>query len=324
LIEHRKLSLAIAVVLMTVAVSAEPRDLAAELVPAKDALAAGDYETAYNQYRYFANEKDNPLAQFSVALFHDLGWGRPVEPVIACQWYEQSASGEIPQAQVRLADCLLKGVHRTADPTAAAEWYRRAADNGMPTALCELGKLYIAGDGVVKDSQRGLDLCRQAAELGNATAMTQLGQFYLHGDDEMRDVDQAYEWFSHAASSNSAEGMYFLATMMQEGRGPRATSEAARFWFESAAAKGYVPAYFRTAELYYRAEGDPQTGLITPEDLAKLYMWLHLTIKRSPTEIEQTEARKMLVEVMQLTPESWLPELDDKVANHLVEISPQE
>lgn len=309
---------------MTVAVSAEPRDLAAELGPAKDALAAGDYETAYNQYRYFADEKGNPLAQFSVALFHDLGWGKPVEPVIACQWYERSASGEIPQAQVRLADCLLNGVHRTADPTAAAAWYRRAADNGMPTALCELGKLYIAGHGVVKDSQRGLDLCRQAAELGNATAMIQLGQFYLHGDDEMRDVDQAFEWFSHAASSNSVEGMYFLATMMQDGHGPHATTEAARFWFESAAAEGYVPAYFRTAEMYYLAEGDPETGLIASDDLAKLYMWLQVTVQRSGSEIELTKAKNMLAEVVKVIPESWMAALDEKVESHLVEVSPLE
>jgi len=320
----RLCALSIAVVLMTVAVSAQPRDLAADLGPAQEALAAGDYETAYDQYRYFAEQDDNPLAQFSVALFHDMGWGRPVEPVIACQWYERAAIGEIPQAQVQLAECLLNGVHRKADPTAAAEWYRRAADNGIPTALCQLGKLYIAGHGVVKDAQTGFDLCREAAELGNAKAMVQLGQFYLEGDNEVRDVEQAFEWFSQAARSNSVEGMYFLAMMMQDGHGPHATTEAARFWFESAAAEGYVPAYFRTAEMYYLAEGDPETGLITPEDLAKLYMWLQLTIERSGTEIEQTEARNMLAEVMQLIPESWTAELDEMVESHLFEVSPLE
>ena len=318
---RRKCALSSAVVLMTVAVSAQPLDLAADLGPAQNAMAAGDYETAYDQYLYFAEQDDNPLAQFSVALFHDMGWGRPVEPVIACQWYERAASGEIPQAQVRLADCLLNGVHRTSNPTAAAEWYRRAADNGIPTALCELGKLYIAGHGVAKDAREGLDLCREAAELGNAKAMVELGQIYLEGDNEIRDADQAFEWFSQAAKSKSVEGMYFLAIMMQDGHGPHATTEAARFWFESAAAEGYVPAYFRTAEMYYLAEGDPETGLITPEDLAKLYMWLQLTIERSEIEIEQTEARNMLAEVMKLIPESWTAELDEMVESHLVEVS---
>jgi TPR repeat protein len=320
---RRTLAAGIAVVLMTCEVSAQPRDLAADLGPAQQALAAGDYDTAYDQFLHFAENDDNPLAQFTVALFYEQGWGRAADPVLACQWYERAAGGEIPQAQVSIAECFLNGVHRTADPAAAADWYRRAAGNGIPTVLCELAKLYIAGDGVTKDPQEGLRLCRDAAEQGNAKAMAQLGRFYLEGDDEIRDADQAFEWFSRAARSHSVEGMYFLATMMRNGHGMNATSEAARFWFESAAAEGYVPAYFRTAELYYLAKGDPETGLMTPEDLAKLYMWLQVTIERSGDDTEQTEARNMLAEVMQLIPESWLAELNEKVANHVAEIPPQ-
>lgn len=321
---HWRLATAVAVVLMSFEASAQPRDLGADLGPAQQALAAGNYIRAYDQFLYFAEHDDNPLAQFTVALFYDFGWGRPADPVLACQWHERAAGGEIPQAQVRLAECLLNGVHRTADPAAAAEWYRRAAENGIPMALCELAKIYIAGQGVVKDQKEGLALCRSAAEQGIAKAMTQLGRFYLEGDDEIRDFGLAFDWFSRAAESRSVEGMYYLATMMRDGLVINGSPEAARFWFESAAAAGYVPAYYPTARLYYLAEGDPETGVIAAEDLAKLYMWLQLTIKRSGDDAELAEAKKMLADVVQLIPDRWLTELDEKIAQHIKEISPRD
>ncbi|TDJ46272.1 MAG: hypothetical protein E2O50_00170 [Gammaproteobacteria bacterium] len=78
-------------------------------------------------------------------------------------------------------------------------------------------------------------------------------------------------------------------------------------------------AYFPTAELHYLAEGDPETGLITPEDLAKLYMWLQVTIARSNDATERAEAKHMLDDVMQLIPANWLAELDRKIAHHIAE-----
>jgi hypothetical protein len=316
---QQKLATGIAVVLMACGASAQPRDLAMDLGPAQEALAAGDYATAYDQYLYFAEKDDNALAQFTLALFYEQGWDRAANPAIACRWYERAANGGIPQAQMRLADCLLNGVAGPANPVAAATWYRRAADNGIPTALCELAKMYIAGNGVAKDPEEGLRLCRMAAEQGNARAMTQLGRFYLEGGEDIHDADEAFAWFSRAAQGNSAEGMYLLATMMRDRPGPGATVESARFWFESAAAEGYVPAYFPTAELYYLAEGDPETGLITPEDLAKLYMWLQVTIAGSNDATERADAKHMLDDVMQLIPANWLAELNRKVAHHIAD-----
>lgn len=95
-------------------------DLAAALQPAQAALAAGEYETAFREYHRIAEETHNPLAQFTVALFFQLGWGRPRDPVMACQWHEKAAASSIPLAEHSLGDCLLRGVHRAPDPVQAA------------------------------------------------------------------------------------------------------------------------------------------------------------------------------------------------------------
>ena len=70
-------------------------------------------------------------------------------------------------------------------------------------------------------------------------------------------------------------------------------------------------------------EVDPETGVITAEDLAKLYMWLQLTIKRSGDDAELAEAKKMLADVMQLIPTRWLTELNETIAQHIKESSPR-
>ena len=53
------------------------RDLAGELKPAQAALAAGNYPAAYQAY--LEHGEGNPLAQFNLGLFHQFGWGRPVD-----------------------------------------------------------------------------------------------------------------------------------------------------------------------------------------------------------------------------------------------------
>ena len=81
-------------------------DLAAELKDAQAALSAREYDKAYPQYLHFA-EKDNALAQFTVGMFHRLGWGSlPVDPAAACRWFEKSAAGHIPTATHYLAECF--------------------------------------------------------------------------------------------------------------------------------------------------------------------------------------------------------------------------
>lgn len=303
--------------LLVAAPAAAEGDISKELAPAQAALAARDYDTAFREYSRFAEDNDNPLAQFVLALFYQQGWGRPASPSLACGWYRRAAAGDIPTAQHRYAECLAGGMIGPADPASAATWFERAARNGHVISYCSLARLYISGDGVAKDPARGLALCREVAEKGSVPAQVIMGRFYLDGEAGVRDFQRAYAWFEGAARRDSAEAQFHLGRMMRDALVGGATPEAARHWYESAAGQGYVPAYFPTAELYFAVPADPASGLRPPEDVAKAYLWLSAVTQRSRDLEQRAAAREMLDELLKIMPETWIPTLDQKVARHL-------
>lgn len=293
-------------------------DLAAELKDAQAALAAGDYDAAYSQYLHFATEKNNPLAQFTVAMFHQSGWGSVAEDrVKACGWHQKAASSDIPASAHFYAECVEQGIGEPADPKQAAEWYERAAGLGHYQSWCSLGNLYIRGKGVAKDPQKGLALCKQAVDKGAVPARMQVGLYLLEGDDSIRDVEAAHEWFQ--SIGYMPEAKYRLGLMHRDGIGHEPSLDEARLWFERAASEGYVPAYFPTAKLYFEASPDLQKQPLTADFLAKTYMWLSATVKVSPQAEEVEQAHAMLEQVLAIMPDSWEPTLDERVTAHLAE-----
>ncbi len=293
-------------------------DLAAELKAAQAALAARDYDQAYPQYLHFAKEKNNALAQFTVAMFHQLGWGRPVDRAEACRWHEKAVKGAIPASTHFLAECFEHGIGRPPDPARAAVWYEKAAGLGHYVSLCALAELYTAGKGVTKDPRKGIALCQQAALKGSMSASLRLGKLLLAGDETIRDYEAAHAWFESAAHV-SPEAQYYLGIMHRDGLGhPKAPIEA-RTWFERAASQGYVPAYFPTAELYFKSSPDFQKQRPSADDLAKAYMWLSATAKRSTDQEEQKNIQVMLEQVLAIMPPTWVATLDERVATHLAE-----
>jgi TPR repeat protein len=292
-------------------------NVAAELKNAQALLAKGEYGKAFVEYRRFAEEQNNPLAQFSLGLFFQNGWGRPVDPAAACRWFEKAGKGDIPAAAHFFAECLAKGVGRTADPAGAAGWYEKAAALGHHISLCSLAELYMTGIGVPRDPAKGLALCSQAADKKVISAQTRTGLFLLKGDKSIQNFEQAFKWFSMAAQGNSPEAQYYLGVMYHDGIGSAKDPKLARYWFEMAASQGYISAYYPTGELYYTAPVDPQTGKLSAHDLAKAYLWLSAAAKRSkdPEELKQT--KDLLEKVLAVMPETWIRTLDEKVNAHL-------
>jgi len=288
-----------------------------ELTKAADFLAAGQYEQAFPEYLRVAEHTQNPLAQFSLALFFQNGWGRPPDMVAACEWYTKAAEGGIPVAQHQVAECLVHGLHRPADAVEAALWYTKAAEHGHHPSLCSLAQLYMTGTGVIKDPAKALNLCQQSAQLGNRPAQLQLARWYKNGETTIQDIDAAFFWFQQAANQQEPEAQYELGKMLREGLGSPPDVLTAREWFETAASQGYVPAYFPTGDLYFHAQPDPQTNKLTAEDLAKAYLWLSATTRRSQREDELEKSRVWLSQINVIMPESWRPALDAKIAEHL-------
>lgn len=293
---------------------------AAELNDAQAALSAGDYKRAFKEYRHHAKQS-NPLAMFSLALFYQNGWGRPVNPRAACEWFEKATQKDIIAAQHFLADCLLAGTHRKTDPSAAISWYLKAGEAGHLISFCSLGNLYMQGQGVEKNPAKGLAYCQQAADSGITSAQLQMGHFLLEGETTIKDVTKATVWFEKAAQNKSLEAYYYLGIIHRDHYNE---NNNARHWFEQAASHGYLAAYYPTAELYFNAPPAQTTGKPEAINLAKSYLWLSAGKQRINNAKQLTAINTMLNQTLNLMPATWIPDLDKKVTEHLSEYkSPQ-
>lgn len=312
----RPTSLVLILALLSAAMPAAPaEDLQAKLGPAIEALSAGDYQRAYTRFKRHA--KRNALAQFNLGLIEQNGWGRPANPQAACGWFEQAAAGRIPTAQHFFGLCLAQGIDRAADVPAAIDWLKQAADGGHLLSLCTAGQLYIEGKGITQDVQQGLQLCTQAAALGVPLAMLTLGDYYREGKSLPQDLSAARYWYTQAAEHRSPEGQYQLGLMLSAGQGGAVDPQAALFWLETAASEGYAPAYLPTAILYASADTQADTGLLAPEHLAKIYVWLMAAKARNDDPALAPEIARIEDMVQAVMPESWRPQLDQQVAEHL-------
>lgn len=297
-----------------VQVQAAPREADTALKPAQAALAARDYTAAY---REFARHDGMPLAQFTLGLFEREGWGRAANPAAACAWFERAAQQGVPAAQQFLGDCLAQGIGRAVDGPAADRWYRKAAASGIHYAACAAGALYIEGRVVPRDAGQGLALCTAAAQAESPPAMLRLADYYREGTLVPQNLRLARYWYEQAAQRHLHEAQFRLGVMLGEGQGGDADTARALFWLESAAREGYAPAYLPTAILYANAEPDPGTGVLRPDDLARIYMWNRAAraVTRNPAQL--TEIARIEQMVLAVMPAQWQPVLDRRVADHL-------
>jgi TPR repeat protein len=292
-------------------------DFAGPLQDAQAALASGDHAKAYPLYLRQAEATRNPLAQFTIGLFHEFGWGRPVDRRAACHWYEQAAEGKLPAAEHFTAECLRLGVHRDADAASAVRWYERAAAHGHALSLCSLGEMYVAGEGVAKDPRKGIALCHDAARQGLKPAQVRLARFFLDGVAGAPDYAAAFQVLEVAAGSDYPEAQELLGRMYRDGLGRNPDPAQALGWFERAASHGHLPAYLPTARLYRAMPRDPQTGLLPPAALAKSYLWSAAYLRREARADERDRAGALLAEILAEMPASWRTDLDRKVEQHL-------
>jgi TPR repeat protein len=312
----RPAPLAAALMLASALTLAAPADnLQAPLASAIEALAEGDYQRAYTRFKRHA--KGNALAQFNLGLLEQNGWGRPANAEAACGWFRQAAAGGIPTAQHFFGLCLAQGIGRAADVPAAIDWLKQAANGGHLLSLCTAGQWYIEGTGITQDIQQGLQLCAQAAGLGVPLAMLALGDHYRTGAAIPQNLGAARYWYTQAAEHRSPEGQYQLGLMLSEGRGGDPDPASALLWMEIAASEGYAPAYLPTAILYANADVQADTGMLAPEHLAKVYVWLMAAKARNGDAQLTAEIARIETMVMAVMPESWKPSLDQQVAEHL-------
>lgn len=289
-----------------------------DIKAAQIALGVKDYKTAYKLY---LNKSDtNPLAQFSLGMFHQNGWGRKPDKVAACNWFEKAAYSHVPAAEHFWGDCLAQGIGRTVDILAAISWYRKAASHGHMISQCSIADYYIQGKGVARDVGKGIKLCSQVAQTNSPPAMLKLARYYAKGEYIPQDLANARYWYQQAAELHAAEAQYQLGVMLSQGEGGKPDLHAALFWLETAASEGYAPAYLPTAILYANEPVQATTGALAPEHLAKVYLWTSAAkVRGSPEQI--VEAKKIEAQVLSVMPDEWRINLDKQVAEHLAKYS---
>lgn len=303
------------VMLLAISTLVSAADASKELRSAQKLLQAGNYAQAYDEYLQYADS--NHLAQFSLGLFHRLGWGRAINASEACHWFEKASEGMLPVALHYLGDCWQTGVYGEIDNVKAAQAYQEAADIGYLGTLCPLGDLYLVGKGVKKDVEKGVNLCQQAASQGVVDAMLRLSEIRLKGVEGPPDNAEGIAWLEKAASYESPEAFYRIGVLFREGFAVEKDLVSARYWFEKAAAKGYLLAYFPTAELY---ASDPAGIVIDNPDakiLAKTYLWLSASEQRLEEGQELLLVKEWLRKARLVIPNTWYIDLDAKVQAHM-------
>lgn len=299
----------------TAASAVASNTLNSSLESAQKMLAEGDYTNAYQQFLLHAD--NNGLAQFNLGLMEQQGWGRTANAEAACHWFEKSAIKQVPAAQQFWGDCLAKGIGQQANGQAAVVWYKKAAHSGIAYALCSAGHLYITAQGVEKSIQHGLDLCTAAAQAESTSAMLRLADYFREGTEVPQNLNAARHWYQQAAERHNLQAQYRLGLMLSEGLGGPADIDQARFWLELAASQGHQAAYLPVAILYANAPLDPQTGMLSAENLAKVYMW-NAAAKACTTEpAQQHEIQNIEALVLAVMPAEWKEDLNQRVVQHL-------
>jgi TPR repeat protein len=290
------------------------RDLNAELVTANELLQQREYPRAYAELLRFADR--NQLAQFSLGLIEEYGWGRPADPIAACGWFEKAAAQDIPMAQQMLGDCYQQGIHAPASFTQAELWYTRAVGNGLVTGNFKLGRMLIDGELTEPQLRRGTRLCEQAAEKGSIEAQLYLAHSFHHGVSLKQDLSRAVYWYHAAATGNNPEALYQLGLLMRDGYVADISREQSLKMLERAAELGQEEAYLATAEMYFSAPVDAGTQMPTETNLAKAYMWLQAVLRVSEREQDRSSAEAMLAAIARVMPASWKGDLDFEVDEH--------
>ncbi len=109
------------------AVSGAP--VRADMADALAAFDAGDYATAFEEWRALARAGEVE-AQVALAGLYIAGQGTRADAAEALRWYRLAAEQGDAVAQLNLGDLLSRGIGAARDPVGAYVWFALAAAQG--------------------------------------------------------------------------------------------------------------------------------------------------------------------------------------------------
>jgi TPR repeat protein/peptidoglycan/xylan/chitin deacetylase (PgdA/CDA1 family) len=197
-----------------------------------------------------ASVAGQPQAQLALAEMLMKGEGTDADPARAVALYQQAAVGGLT-GPASLALGLYFRDH--GEPAKAVEFFDKAANAGEAEAKLALGSMLLKGEGVSVDAARAETLLTEAASQGFAgPALTTLGLYYRSEGDAQKAADA----LSKAADAGSADAMLELADMLVKGDGISADPERAVTLLKHAADAGLKGPAYQALASYYQLSGN--------------------------------------------------------------------
>ena len=128
--------IAVSALLLSVSVAADFDDGVA-------AYEAGDYKTAFNEFKPLA-EQGVADAQFNLGVMYKNGRGVLQDDKEAVKWYTKAAEQGVAAAQFNLGGMYRSGEGVLQDDKEAVKWYTKAAEQGDAGAQLNLGLMHAS------------------------------------------------------------------------------------------------------------------------------------------------------------------------------------
>jgi len=171
-----------------------------------DAYAAGDYATAYKEFKILAEQGD-ATAQFSLGMMYHNGEGVVQNYKEAMKWFRLAVEQGHTKAQHNLGWMYYIGEGVVQDYKEAMKWFRLSAEQGTEGTVrsqYNLGVMYENGEGVIQDYKEAVKWYHLAAEQGDVTSQSILGYAYGVGQGVIQDKVIGY-MYSYIAAENGDE-----------------------------------------------------------------------------------------------------------------------
>ncbi|MFK8067196.1 MAG: tetratricopeptide repeat protein [Gammaproteobacteria bacterium] len=264
--------------------------------------AKGDFATAYNIWKVFAEEGD-AMSQFYLGVLYEKGSGVEKDYPQALFWYIKSAEQGVakasynignmffngrgvskdykeaerrfrhaadlnyPPAQFNLAYILDRGLNGKKNPTEAFNWYLKSAENGVQKAQSKVGKLYETGSGVAKNKEKAIYWYKKVAH-NNPEIRIRLAKLYLK---DQKTLEEGIRLLRSGAENGDKLAQYELGYLYGQGEKVKQDFEQATFWYQRAAKQQVPEAQYLLCLSYSLGKG-------VPVDFAVAQVWCEAAV----------------------------------------------
>lgn len=172
----------------------------------RNAFNSQDYTTAFKWWLKAA-DKGYAVAQYSVGMCYEYGYGVSKNDEEAVKWFRKAAEQGYAPSQNVMGYYYYK---EEKDLNKAFEWFEKAAKQGDAEAQLKVGCFYQMGWSVDKDMKEALNWYMKSADQDYAPAQFVLGMCYLEGNDIPRDYDKGIALIESAAKQGNEEASDIL------------------------------------------------------------------------------------------------------------------